>query len=334
MKGINCNSMAVGPHDITVLEPKSSDTNLSHLVNENKNEIDKLVLEQGALLFRGFAVKTVEEFNSFINVMAQQKMDYVYGSTPRTSIGDKIFTATEYPAEQEIPLHNECSYQRTWPLKISLCCLIPPTSGGETPIADIRRVTAALDKSLVDKFERLGVRYVRHYHPYIDVSWQKVFQTQDKNTMAAYCQSNNIQFEWIDENTLRTEQICQGTAYHPVSGERFFFNQAHLFHVTSLGAANAETLIQCFGPNRLPRQTYFGNGEEIPKADLEAIHAVYRAEQIAFKWEAGDVILLDNMRFAHGRRPFTGTRKVIAALMDSYTPKFTTVRQERKEVLA
>ena len=251
-------------------------------------------------------------------------MDYIYGSTPRTLIGDKIFTATEYPAEQEIPLHNECAYQRTWPLKISLCCLTPATSGGETPIADIRRVTAAIDEDLLDKFERLGVRYVRHYHPYIDVPWQKVFKTQDKNEMAAFCESNGISFEWLDENTLRTEQICQGTARHPKTGDRLFFNQAHLFHVTSLGAENAETLIKCFGSDRLPRQTYFGNGEEISKIDLETIHAAYRSEEIVFQWKSGDIVLLDNMKFAHGRRPFTGNRKVIAALMDSYAPPLNT----------
>ena len=38
-----------------------------------------------------------------------------------------------------------------------------------------------------------------------------------------------------------------------------------------------------------------------------------------FVWERGDVLLLDNMQFAHGRNRFSGSRKVVAALVNSST---------------
>jgi alpha-ketoglutarate-dependent taurine dioxygenase len=214
-------------------------------------------------------------------------------------------------------MHNENSYQQEWPLRLAFCCLVPATTEGETPLADMNSVTAALDSELFSKFEQRGVRYVRHYHPYIDVPWQQVFQTEDRSVVAKICAQRQIQHEWLDDDVLRTVQTCQGTATHPVTGVKTIFNQAHLFHVTSNGTENAEQLIDTFGADRLPRQSSFGDGEEIPLADLQSLRMAFESQKIMFSWQKDDVVLIDNMQVAHGRQPFTGPRKLLAALLDS-----------------
>jgi alpha-ketoglutarate-dependent taurine dioxygenase len=120
------------------------------------------LLEHGALLFRGFPVDDVAAFDRVVRLLCGERMEYSFRSTPRTSLAPGIFTATEYPPQQEIPLHSENAYQRDWPLKVAFCCLTPPASGGETPIADLRRVTLALGTALVDTFESRRVRYAKH----------------------------------------------------------------------------------------------------------------------------------------------------------------------------
>jgi len=291
---------------------------LSDFMREHADRIDERLLAHGAVLFRGFAVSHVEAFDAFVEAASSRRMDYRYGSTPRSSLGDRIFTATEYPENLEIPLHNENSYQKTWPLKIALCCLVPAAEQGETPIADMRKVCAALRPDLVDKFEDKRVRYVRHYRPFIDVPWQKVFQTDDPATLAKFCVEHDIEHEWLDAETLRTSQVCQGAARHPVTGERVFFNQAHLFHLSSLGAKAAQSFSKMYG-SKVPRQTYYGDGSEIPSQDLDAIRNAFDSAKIVFRWARDDVLLVDNMQVAHGRRPFKGPRKVVVALMDPHS---------------
>jgi hypothetical protein len=90
-----------------------------------------------------------------------------------------------------------------------------------------------------------------------------------------------------------------------------------LFHVTSLGPAGAQSLIQLFGADRLPRQSKYGDGGEFAPEDLEEVRAAFRQHEVSFPWQPGDVLLLDNMQVAHGRRPFRGQRKVLASLLDA-----------------
>lgn len=302
----------------TMFQPTTSDRDLAAFVDTHAAMIDERLLVHGAVLFRGFDVTSVEDFARFNASISPRSLEYTYRSTPRTAVGEGVFTATEYPPDQEIALHCENAYQRAWPLKIAFCCLIAPETGGETPIADMRRVTAGVGDALLDRFERLGVRYVRHYRPYIDIPWEVVFQTSDRGEVAAFCQRNGIDHEWLDANTLRTTQTNHGVAVHPVTGERVFFNQAHLFHVSNLDAEVAKSLQSMYG-DRLPRNSYYGDGSEIAAEDLEAVRHAFKSAEIRFPWQTGDVILLDNMQMAHGRKPFTGSRKIVASLLDPYS---------------
>jgi len=291
---------------------------VGEFIRSRPESIHERLLEHGALLFRGFAVSSVQDFDEFVSAVSSSRMDYIYSSTPRTALGGRLFTATEYPESLEIPLHNENAYQRTWPRKIALCCLVPATSGGETPLADMRRVNAAIGPELMDRFEHRRVRYVRHYRPFVDVSWQKVFQTDDPQQLARFCAENDIEHEWLDAETLRTSQVCQGVARHPLGGERVFFNQAHLFHLSSLGPTAAKAFADLYG-TRVPRQSFFGDGGEIGAEDLETIRNAFERAKVVFPWCAGDVLLIDNMQVAHGRRPFRGPRRVLAALMEPHS---------------
>src|SRR5262249_50294149 len=115
----------------------------------------------GALLFRGFNIETLEDFEKFIGVLSPELLDYSYRSTPRSQLSGRIYSSTEYPAHQSIPLHNELAYSRAWPMKLWFYCAEKATQGGETPIADSRGVYRRIPVSIREEFERKRVMYVR-----------------------------------------------------------------------------------------------------------------------------------------------------------------------------
>ncbi len=301
-----------------LIEPNSSRPDLIEWAQSNRPELEKLLFECGGILFRGFAITETEEFEKLIEVFSGNLLDYTYRSTPRTIVSGKIYTSTEYPPHQTIPLHNENSYTQNWPMKIWFFSRVCATSGGETPIADSRRVYERIPAGIRKRFERHGVMYVRNYGSGFDLPWQEVFQTDDRAEAEKYCAAEGIEFEWLPEDRLRTRQICQAVATHPATGESVWFNQAHLFHVSRLPAEVREAMLTIFAEEDLPRNVYFGDGSEIPSEDLDSICAAYEQERVSFSWQTGDVLLLDNMLAAHARNPFTGERQVVVGMAEAY----------------
>ncbi|WP_373281461.1 TauD/TfdA family dioxygenase [Herbaspirillum rubrisubalbicans] len=272
-------------------------------------------LEQvGAILFRGFDFSSADSFHRFAAAFGAPLLSYEFGSTPRRALGKGVYTSTEYPAHQRIPLHNEQSYTRRWPLRIWFHCPLPAAEGGETPIADSRAIYRLVDPAIRQRFEQRGLMYVRNSGNGLDVPWQQVFGTDQRSVVQAYCQQHGIACEWKEDGQLRTRQVCQATARHPATGEAVWFNQAHLFHVSGLDPQLRETLMQVVEPEDLPRNVYYGDGSDIEDSVLDEIRGVLDDQTISFPWQRDDVLMLDNMLVAHARSTFKGPRKVVVAM--------------------
>lgn len=285
----------------------------------NRAGLEERLLRHGALLFRGFGAAGIEGLQAFVRAVCGDLLEYRERSSPRSAVADRVYTSTDYPPEQPIFPHNEHSYARRFPLKLFFSCLTPPASGGETPIGDTRRIFARIDPEVRRRFAEKGWMYVRNFHPGFGLSWQTVFQTEDRGRVEEYCRDAGIEWEWRSGDRLRTRQVRPATARHPRTGETVWFNHATFFHVSTLPAAIREPLLRDFDEEDLPNQTWYGDGSPIAPETAEHLRQAYRSEMVALPWQEGDVLLIDNMLTAHARNPFTGPRKVVVAMADPHT---------------
>ncbi|MEB1300196.1 TauD/TfdA family dioxygenase [Xanthomonas campestris pv. campestris] len=278
--------------------------------------LNRTLHTHGALLLRGFSVAGPGEFGAIVRGLGDA-LPYVYRSTPRTEVAAEIYTSTEYPASEQIPLHNENAYASSWPLRIAFHCVLAAERGGATPIADSRRVLAALDPAVRQRFEDRGVMYVRNFHGSVDLSWQTAFQTERREDVESYCRAAGIGFEWRDGGRLRTRQVCPAIRIHPGNGQAVWFNQAHLFHPSALEPSAEAALRAAFAEDDLPRNACYGDGSPIEADALESIREAFGSQIRRFDWVADDVLLLDNMLYAHGRDPFCGARRVHVGMVSA-----------------
>ena len=314
-------SKAPAGSDLPVLmTPAHAGEDLLSAVQRLRPQIEQSLLATGGVLLRGFSVPAVETFQQFASSFGHPLLKYEFASTPRSAVsastGAGVYTSTEYPAHQSIPLHNEQAYTREWPMKIWFHCVTASPEGGETPIADSRAVYRRMPGHIRKRFEP-GILYVRNFGE-MDVPWQKVFNTESRAEVQAFCERSGISWEWKDDDGLRTKQLCQAVETHPVTGEQVWFNQAHLFHISAREAEEREVLEEIYGIENLPRNTFFADGSTISDEIFDEVRAVLDAETVAFPWEEGDVLMLDNMLVAHARSPFKGPRKVIVAMAEPH----------------
>lgn len=299
-----------------VIDENTTDGNLPKWLAENRALVKSLLVTHGGLLFPGRYVDNVTSFEAVVDSFSIRRTEYLYRSTPRLQLGDRIYSATEYPKNREIPLHNENAYQHDWPLHLIFSCLKVAAAGGETPLASTARITERINGRIKDQFSRKKIMYVRNYGTGVDLPWETVFQTSEHASVETYCKAHRITFEWKADNCLRTQQVCDAFAIHPQTRQPLWFNQVHLFHISSLDDATRCTMLEVFSEHNLPRNAYYGDGSPIETSILDGIRDAYQQEKVPVRWREGNVLLLDNMLVCHGRAPFLGERKVLVAMTD------------------
>jgi alpha-ketoglutarate-dependent taurine dioxygenase len=314
-----------------IVEPRATH-NLAKWGEQHCPLLREMLDEAGAILFRGFDVGGPQAFSSFISASTSGALPYTERSSPRRAVlaQDNIYTSTQYSEEHEIFLHNEQSYNLHFPLIIAFCCLQPAAVGGETPIADTRKIYRRLSEKTREQFHQRKYMYLRNYDGKFGLPWNTAFQTTDALELEAYCRANQIEFQWQESGrVLTTRQIREVVARHPRTQERCWFNHATFFHVRSQDAEVVEMMLEMYGDERrLPHSTYYGDAESIPTEVVDELRAAYLAEKVAFSWQKGDVLLLDNMLASHGRSSYRGERTVITAMADPVEWKSVTVPAE------
>jgi alpha-ketoglutarate-dependent taurine dioxygenase len=309
-----------------VVEPDGEQENaadfdaLLETVSARRDFFREMLLTHGAILFRGYRVLSEDDFERFVRKLSggEKLFNYAGGVSPRRALGSGagVYTSTEYPAAFALSLHNELSYADVYPRRLYFCCLTPAATGGETTLGDSRRILRRLDPEVVAAFKRKKVCYVRNLQADkgSGYSWQEAFETDERETVENCCRKIGAQFEWKPGGALRLSQIRPAILSHPTTNEEVWFNQADGFHPSNLDAETYAALIALMSEDEFRLNVFFGDGSAIDSETLRHIRAVLHGETIPHKWQAGDVLILDNILTAHGRMPFTGARKIALAM--------------------
>ena len=293
-------------------------------VGEHRAAIEQALIHFGAIVWRGFPISSSEDFAGFLDGFEPFAQGYAGGTSDRKVVTGNVMESTRTPPETYIPMHQEMSYMPTGPRLLAFYCRQPSLTGGETVICDMRGLLEALPEPLRAKLTAFDVEYVRNMRSeavddwragaiYRHPTWQYRFETEDPAIIENLLSERGAQFEWLSDGSLTFWTRGPGITTHPVTGEVLFFNQMNspVQHRLTIGEDRAAAIDAAYGT--APPRAYsvrFSNGEPLSEAEFLSIHAEFERRKIAFRWQTGDVMLIENRLTGHGRNPFTGPRDV------------------------
>lgn len=298
-------------NEVVAIEAKSA-IRLDPWLKQNLDKVNSLLLQHGAIRFRGFDSTRLDDFVRFNQTAFVESMDYTMASSPRREIDRQVYTSTDHPPEETIHMHSELSYAHDWPGKLAFFCEQPATWGGATMVADTRKLLKAIPVDMVAKFRRHGIRYSRYLTATAGLPWSRVFGTDNKQQVEQYCRQHLIDFCWQNADALKISWHRPAVVDHPVSKQSVWFNHGLFFHQLALpDVVQAE-----IAASEQPFSSCYGDGSAISTAEFYVLKQAYEALMFDVVWQAGDILLLDNLLMAHGRRAFGGTRKVRVAMAE------------------
>lgn len=286
------------------------------LPGRDQQRLEAWVQEFGGLLFRGFDVGDAHAFDRFIGAFGLANFPYSesFSNALRFNRTERVFTANEAPASVEIFLHHEMAQTLVFPKRLFFFGETTAERGGETPLcrSDLTlRALEAAHPTFVQALREKGVRYRSTLPSDPDPasgqgrSWRATLRVDTPNAAEATLQALGYRWRWAKDHalTLQTPPLPAVLAFD--QGPEVFFNQ--------LLAAHA-------GWRRTEDEHWpllaFGDQTPLPTTCLDDALAIAEDNTLNHAWRTGDIVFLDNTRMMHGRRPFEGSRSVLAALCE------------------
>lgn len=284
-------------------------------VAANRGELIRQASAHGVVLLRDFPVNTAEDFDRLIAACELPNFPYdeSLSNAVRVNRTPRVFTANEAPPTVAIYLHHEMAQTPVYPSRLFFFCEQPAESGGATPVcrSDVlwEQIVEACPQFAQDCAAK-GLRYTNVMPPEADSnsgmgrSWQSTLRATDKTQAEQRLRGLGYEWEWLPDGCLRATTPVLPAVRELGAGRRSFFNQLIAAYHGWRDTRN--------DPGKAIRH---GDGTPLDAAAVATVSAL--ADRLTFDvpWQRGDVALVDNFVAMHGRRPFVGTRRVLASLI-------------------
>ena len=284
-------------------------------ISENAAQLVTQATAHGAVLLRGLPLATPEDFDAAVEAFGFPNFSYAdsLSNAYRLNYTPRVFSANEAPPEVTIFLHHEMAQTPTPPAKLFFFCQSAPTTGGATPLcrSDIlwERLTEQLPAFAADCNNK-GLKYSNVMPAEADKdsgmgrSWQSTFSVEIQEAAEASMTALGYTWEWQPNGDLRATTPVLPAVRDLGDGRHSFFNQLIAAFNGWKDTRNDPSKAITFGDNTLL------DPEDVATASALADNCTFD-----LPWQSGDLALVDNYTAMHGRRTFTGPRKILASLV-------------------
>lgn len=286
----------------------------------DKKKINDLLEEHGFVWIKNSGIRSAEEFHFHQNDIIDIPMDYLSGGAIRKKVIGHTLTPNVFPENLKIELHQELAYAKTYPRRIAFFCQSPAKTGGESILADIKKVEESLPEDLRNKIFTLKSCVTRFYFDEEIVAtdpmlkslprWQNAFLSKDKAKIERIVKEQGYEYSWFPPNILQTKSCFDNYVY--IKKIKYFFSSlVEISRATEV--STSEEILKKF--KFLEKCGYFWqDGTPVSNFEIREITQAYLDNEKSFPLKSSDIIVVDNIKFSHGRLPYTGDRKFFVLL--------------------
>jgi len=243
---------------------------------------------------------------------------------PETSIAKVNDVAAGARADKPVGMHCEKAYMSQIPHFVAFGCLQPAPHGGEVQLSNVRNMADFVPSDLLNKLRTVGLEYLRRYGDevltpwwsYPTGTWQQRFATSDweeaQERARRDTQLGGLTGTRLEEDVNHTVLLRWRAAAFALDPEGVE-SMVNGILDSHKGSAYAEGLF--------PLHCRFADGSEFAVQELQLLRDAVGATSLGqVRMQSGDVLVLNNFRFSHGREPYSGPRHHLS-LMSEAVPR-------------
>lgn len=211
-----------------------------------------------------------------------------YGNRPTLTDDGSTYEAVK--GNDLVPPHGELYSLPSPPDYLFFYCYQRASTGGQTTIYDGKQINHFLNKDAFDQFKDNSIVYTHKWSPF---QWVPFFKTKEIGIVKQKLEETNgvsilRAVEDLVEFSFETSAFSDTGDGAFVNGIVNILSRKHqgINHVT------------------------WKNGREIDDLIVNQINAATERCELSVNWKAGEILAIDNHRVMHGRKAFTGERKL------------------------
>ncbi len=249
----------------------------------------------------------LEEMRSIAVQLVKKQRKYEGGANPRKALGANVFEVGA-PLEAWLHYHHEMAYIGSSTQMLAFLVHKMPSEGGYTFVSDnVKATEDLLSTSFGHKLKEKGLCYHRnltdrdYFEDQLAVGvynhWQQSMLTEDPDEAMAEANKRGLSAEWGKNRLLKTRYYVSAFEYFPQLDRNLLYSS-----MADDGTwFDTWPLVQHLPDDERPLKLTYGDDTEMTPQEKQQFLDVYDRYGIPLKWEVGDIGVVCNYRFAHGR---------------------------------
>ena len=272
------------------------------------NTVQDIFNKYGLVHIVNTGMKDMYDMKTIVNKIIDKPMTYDGGANNRNHILKNIYDVGA-PLNAEILFHHEMSYVNKTPSKIAFCVGKMPQHKGWTYVSDQIKLTNELiktdfGKKLFDKgvcykrvltnkeFEKGNINGIYNH-------WQDSFNTNSPKQVELLAIKQGLEIKWGINNELITYYKQDAYEYCPITNSNILFSSLadhNMWFDTWQTFKNIK-------PENRPLQMTYGDMTPFTQEEIQLWLHLYDKYAFPIRWKVGDIAIICNYRWAHGRPP-------------------------------